>query len=239
VEGAFERANGGTLLLDEISEMRVDLQAKPLRVLQEREFERVGGAAPITVDVRVIATTNRDLLAETRAGTFRLDLYYRLNVVSVRVPPLRDRASDIPLLVNHFLHRAADEAGKTIDAVSPEAMDLLQTHAWPGNVRELQHSVERAVVLATGPVLSASDFDAIHRLVNGDARERAAAVAKVSADRPAAVSLPSLNLADAEETLIAEALRSTNNNRTHAAALLGIGVRTLRKKLNAPDQANA
>jgi DNA-binding NtrC family response regulator len=239
VEGAFERANGGTLLLDEISEMRVDLQAKLLRVLQEREFERVGGAAPITVDVRVIATTNRDLLAETRAGTFRLDLYYRLNVVSVRVPPLRDRASDIPLLVNHFLHRAADEAGKTIDAVSPEAMDLLQTHAWPGNVRELQHSVERAVVLATGPVLSASDFDAIHRLVNGDARERAAAVAKVSADRPAAVSLPSLNLADAEETLIAEALRSTNNNRTHAAALLGIGVRTLRKKLNAPDQANA
>jgi DNA-binding NtrC family response regulator len=239
VEGAFERAHGGTLLLDEVSEMRVDLQAKLLRVLQEREFERVGGAAPITVDVRVIATTNRDLLAETRAGTFRLDLYYRLNVVCIRVPPLRNRASDITLLVQHFVQRAVEESGKAIDGVSPEAMNLLQAHAWPGNVRELQHAVERAVVLATGPVLRASDFDSVQTLVNGDAIERTIPLAVVSADRPAGISLSSLNLADAEDTLIAEALRSTNNNRTHAAALLGIGVRTLRKKLNAPGGGDA
>jgi DNA-binding NtrC family response regulator len=236
VEGAFERAHGGTLLLDEISEMRVDLQAKLLRVLQEREFDRVGGTAPISVDVRVIATTNRDLFAETGAGRFRLDLYYRLNVVSIRVPPLRDRASDIPLLVYHFLHRAAQESGKIVDAVSPEAMQLLQAHAWPGNVRELQHAVERAIVLATGSVLNANDFDAIERQ-DARARERSIPLVVSPQDTPSAISLPSLNLADAEESLIAEALRSTNNNRTHAAALLGIGVRTLRKKLNAPSEA--
>jgi DNA-binding NtrC family response regulator len=239
VEGAFERAHGGTLLLDEVSEMRIDLQAKLLRVLQEREFERVGGAGPISVDVRVIATTNRDLLAATRAGTFRLDLFYRLNVVSIHVPPLRDRASDIPLLAQHFVQRAAEESGKAIDAVSPDAMRLLQSHSWPGNVRELQHAVERAVVLATGPILTTSDFDAVQRLLDEGARERSMSFVASLADRPSAISLSSLNLADAEETLIAEALRSTNNNRTHAAALLGIGVRTLRKKLNAPGQPDA
>ena len=230
VDGAFERAHCGTLLLDEISEMRIDLQAKLLRVLQEREFERVGGTAPISVDVRVIATTNRDLLAETRTGNFRLDLFYRLNVVSIRVPPLRDRASDIPLLVQHFLMHAAEESGKDIESVSPEAMNLLQTHTWPGNIRELQHAVERAVVLATGPVLGVADFDGISRLLG----ENRTIEITLATKNNSAISLPTLNLAEAEESLIAEALRSTNNNRTHAAALLGIGVRTLRKKLNAP-----
>src|SRR5207302_10171497 len=133
-EGAFERANGGTLLLDEITEMRVDLQAKLLRVLQEREFERVGGSAMIKVDVRVIATSNRSLSAEVEAGTFRHDLYYRLNVVPITVPPLRERLSDVPMLAFHFAAKVAADSGKTIESIAPAAIELLQQYAWPGNV---------------------------------------------------------------------------------------------------------
>ena len=235
VEGAFERADGGTLLLDEISEMRVDLQAKLLRVLQEREFERVGGSHSITVDVRVIATTNRDLIAEVRRGTFRRDLYYRLNVIAIVAPPLRDRISDVPLLAHHFAARSAAEGGKQIDSISSEAIDLLQRYSWPGNVRELQHVVERAVVLARGHVLDAAAFDPIRRSLEED--RRSSIVARPSQPRANgeyAIALPSLDLGHAEELLIQEALRVANNNRTRAAALLGIGVRTLRKKLNAP-----
>ncbi len=238
VEGAFERANGGSLLLDEVSEMRVDLQAKLLRVLQEREFERVGGSQTISVDVRVIATTNRDLLTEIQRGTFRRDLYYRLNVVAISAPPLRDRLSDVPLLANHFALRMATESGKQIDAISPEAMTLLQSYAWPGNIRELQHVVERAVVLANGPVLDVSAFDIVRQAVehsgNGAAKRMLAALTDVATGPSCGLTLPSLNLADAESKLIAEALRASNDNRTHAAAMLGIGVRTLRKKLNGP-----
>ncbi|HEY4132694.1 MAG TPA: sigma 54-interacting transcriptional regulator, partial [Gemmatimonadaceae bacterium] len=238
VEGAFERANGGSILLDEVSEMRVDLQAKLLRVLQEREFERVGGSQTITVDVRVIATTNRELLTEVQRGTFRRDLYYRLNVVAISAPPLRDRLSDVPLLVNHFALRMAAETAKQIDGISPEAMSLLQSYTWPGNIRELQHVVERAVVLAAGPVLGVSAFDGVRQAVdnngNGVAKRTLGALADLEAGPPGAVTLPNLNLADAEVTLIDEALRASNGNRTHAAALLGIGVRTLRKKLNGP-----
>ncbi|MDX2185070.1 MAG: sigma 54-interacting transcriptional regulator [Gemmatimonadaceae bacterium] len=160
VEGAFERAHRGTLLLDEISEMRVDLQSKLLRVLQEQEFERVGGTSPIKVDVRIVATTNRNLAAESVAGTFRQDLYYRLAVIPILVPPLRDRPEDIPLLAYRFAMRTAQENGKDIKGISPEAMALLQRASWPGNVRELQHAVERAVILADQPVLQAFHFDA-------------------------------------------------------------------------------
>jgi len=243
-EGAFERADGGTLLLDEITEMRVDLQAKLLRVLQEREFERVGGTESIKVDVRVIATTNRDLLAEVEAGTFRRDLYYRLNVIAVVAPPLRDRLVDVPLLAHHFASRAATESGKEIDAISADAINLLQSHDWPGNIRELQHAVERAVVLSTERVLDASAFDTVRRAVNrriqgnagvGDAGAGFALdTGETAKNGNHSVSLPSLDLAAAERALIQEALRATNNNRTHAATLLGIGVRTLRKKLNVP-----
>src|SRR5438093_3361533 len=151
--GAFERADGGTLLLDEISEMRLDLQPKLLRVLQEREFERLGGAGPIKVDVRIIATTNRNLEGEVASGRFREDLYYRLSVFPIMVPPLRERRDDIPVLVHRFAARAASETGKDIQGFAPEALELLCAHDWPGNVRQLQHAVERAVILSTEPIL--------------------------------------------------------------------------------------
>src|SRR5688572_24155013 len=147
VEGAFERANGGTLLLDEITEMRLDLQAKLLRVLQEQEFVRVGGTSTISVDVRIVATTNRDLDQAVEAGMFRRDLYYRLSVMPIRIAPLRDRPEDIPLLAHHFAQRAASDAGREISAIAPDALALLQRYHWPGNVRELQHAVERAIIL--------------------------------------------------------------------------------------------
>jgi DNA-binding NtrC family response regulator len=238
VDGAFERADGGTLLLDEISEMRVDLQAKLLRVLQEREFERVGGSESISVDVRVIATTNRDLTVEIQRGTFRRDLFYRLNVIAITAPPLRERLSDVPLLAHHFAARAAAESGKKIEGITAEAIDLLQSYLWPGNVRELQHAVERAVVLADQPTLGASAFDSVRRALDV---KRDAAAARMVQFAPMqtsdeAITLPTLDLGKAEDALIAEALRVSNNNRTHAAGLLGIGVRTLRKKLNSPSR---
>ncbi|HEY8484234.1 MAG TPA: sigma-54 dependent transcriptional regulator [Longimicrobiales bacterium] len=238
VKGAFERANRGTLLLDEISEMRLDLQAKLLRVIQEQEFERVGGTTPVRVDVRIVATTNRDLAAEVRKGTFREDLYYRLSVVTIRVPPLRERLSDIPLLVERFAQRTAKEIGKKIVGIAPETIEMLQRYSWPGNVRELAHAVERAVILSTDPVLkpSAFDLDGLGVLSRdggagaggGPSGEAAAAGDGVVP----AVSLTSLNIAEAENVLIQRALALTGHNRTRAAELLGISVRTLRNKLN-------
>src|SRR6478609_1325281 len=159
VEGAFERAHGGTLLLDEISEMRLDLQAKLLRVLQEQEFERVGGSVAIKVDVRIIATTNRDLAAFSAAGHFRQDLYYRLGVIPVRLPPLRERKEDIPLLAYRFAAQYGQEIGKEVKGITPQALELLQQYDWPGNVRELQHAVERAVILTPEPLLPLHAFD--------------------------------------------------------------------------------
>jgi transcriptional regulator with GAF, ATPase, and Fis domain len=153
VEGAFERAHRGTLLLDEISEMRLDLQAKLLRVLQEQEFERVGGTVPIKVDVRIIATTNRDLAAEAAAGRFRQDLYYRLSVIPMSIPSLRERTEDIPLLAFRFAMRTAEDTGKRLDGIAPETLSVLQRYPWPGNVRELQHVIERAVILSPDPML--------------------------------------------------------------------------------------
>src|SRR5437763_4592533 len=159
VVGAFERAHSGTLLLDEISEMRLDLQAKLLRVLQEQEFERVGGTVAIKVDVRVVATTNRDLATFAAAGQFRQDLYYRLSVIPVRLPPLRERKEDIPLLAYRFASHYAQEIGKEVTGISSDGLALLQAYDWPGNVRELQHAVERAVTLASGPMLLPVHFD--------------------------------------------------------------------------------
>jgi DNA-binding NtrC family response regulator len=243
VKGAFERAHRGTLLLDEISEMRLDLQAKLLRVLQEQEFERVGGTSPISVDVRVIATTNLDLAARVASGGFREDLFYRLSVVPIRVPPLRERTEDVPILANFFAQRAATEMGKRITGLDPSALELLQQHDWPGNVRELAHTIERAVIMSPGPVLQARSFDLrghgalLPHAPPALAAATSAGAGSTGADVPTdgAIVLHTLNLDEAEARLIERALQATGNNRTRAADLLGISVRTLRNKLNRPD----
>jgi DNA-binding NtrC family response regulator len=242
--GAFERANGGTLLLDEISEMRLDLQPKLLRVLQEREFDRLGGTGPVQVDVRVIATTNRDLAAEAAAGRFRQDLYYRLSVFPITVPPLRERRDDIPLLAYKFAARAAADAGKDFQGFDPDALELLRSHSWPGNVRELQHAVERAVILSTEPLLHAHLFahvTAEPRRPAGAAARRAGALRNGGRgdEESGAHTLvvPTLDLMDIERRVIDHALSVSGGNRTRAAALLGIDVRTLRRKLNGPSRA--
>jgi len=296
VAGAFERAHGGTLFLDEISEMQIDLQAKLLRALQEQEFERVGGTSSVKVDVRVVATTNRDLANYVREGKFRADLFFRLAVVPVRVPPLRERREDVVVLANAFARRSAEENGKPVRSISPDAVAMLRMYAWPGNVRELQHSVERAVIMSSDEALRAHDFslpgvalagrpgrsqaagaspttpedaEALRRIAaRGDTAARAHALWSFTANksamgtqppqqpRPAGgltygdasmeetddaeqggddgttVVLHNLDVRQAEESLIQEALRQTDGNRTRAAELLGINPRTLRNKLN-------
>jgi Response regulator containing CheY-like receiver, AAA-type ATPase, and DNA-binding domains len=257
VEGAFERAHGGTLLLDEISEMRLDLQAKLLRVLQEQEFERVGGSMAIKVDVRIVATTNRDLAVYAAAGHFRQDLYYRLSVIPVRLPPLRERRDDIPLLAYRFATHYAQEIGKEIKGISSEAIDLLQGYEWPGNVRELQHAVERAVILSSDPVVPVHAFDGQRFGLSGAwSGPTPARIATRGVDLAAltsgattqttaltvpegAVVLTSLNVNDAEAKLIERALEVARGNRTKASELLGISVRTLRNKLNGSRGAEA
>jgi DNA-binding NtrC family response regulator len=237
--GAFERAHTGTLLLDEISEMRLDLQSKLLRVIQEQEFERVGGTQAIKVDVRLIATTNRDLKAEVEAGKFRSDLYYRLNVVPIHTPALRERVDDIPRLVQHFLQRSADHQGISVPAVAPETLELLQRYRWPGNLRELANAIERALILSRGSVLQPSAFQEQLRDVGvgAIASGRAAAPVPTVADAvsaAASVEPPSFDLDEIERRAIARALEATGGNRTRAAKLLGISERTLRNKLNVP-----
>ena len=253
VEGAFERANRGTLLLDEISEMRLDLQAKLLRVLQEQEFERVGGTSPIKVDVRIVATTNRDLAHEADQGTFRQDLYYRLSTIPVLIPPLRDRPEDIAVLALRFAMRTAAELGKKIDGLSPDALDAMQHYPWPGNIRELQHVIERAVILTPDPMIHAhclegTRFGLAHSLGAPSIRPRSipmpgavsvaarTALPAVTTAANGTIALASLNVADAERVLIQHALTAADNNRTKATELLGISVRTLRNKLNGPGK---
>jgi DNA-binding NtrC family response regulator len=239
VQGAFERAHGGTLLLDEISEMRLDLQAKLLRVIQEQEFERVGGSQAIQVDVRLVATTNRDLQADVESGRFRQDLYYRLNVVPIHLPPLRERSEDVPMLVHHFVNRAAQQLGIEVAGVSPAALALLQARTWPGNIRELANVVERAVILGGGGMLGPEAF-AEDRYRPGAASApgggpaRAGAAAEGQAGVPAPPPADVLNLDELEAITIQRALAVTGGNRTRAAKLLGISERTLRNKLNAP-----
>jgi DNA-binding NtrC family response regulator len=231
VEGAFERANGGTLLLDEITEMRQDLQSKLLRVLQEQEFERVGGTSTIVVDVRIVATTNRNLEQVVEQGEFRRDLFYRLSVMPIFIPPLRERPEDIPILAHHFAQRAAADIRREISAIAPDALALLQRYDWPGNVRELQHAVERAVILTPGSVLTAASFDSIRATVTGRRTSLTSVAAAPSADPDGSVVLTTLDLDEAEAVLIEQALRATGGNRTKAAALLGVSDRTLRNKL--------
>ncbi|HWP03428.1 MAG TPA: sigma-54 dependent transcriptional regulator [Gemmatimonadaceae bacterium] len=250
VPGAFERADGGTLLLDEVSEMRLDLQAKLLRAIQEQEFERVGGTQPVRVDVRIVATTNRNLRAEVQAGRFRADLYYRLNVLPVKVPPLRERREDIPLLVQHFVELHARGHNVRPPEVSAEAMTLLVEHQWPGNVRELAHAVERALILAGGGrVLQPMHFP---DLTPADSNRPSSHLSHITPASLPAVVLPGTesateadgrdrgshpmdiyDLNELERIAIARALEATNGNRCRAAKLLGISERTLRNKLKA------
>ncbi|MDQ2931793.1 MAG: sigma-54 dependent transcriptional regulator [Gemmatimonadota bacterium] len=238
VEGAFERANKGTLLLDEISEMRLDLQAKLLRVLQEQEFERVGGTSTIRVDVRVIATSNRDLAADAAAGRFRQDLYFRLSVIPLRIPALRERLEDIPMLAYRFAMRAARDVGKQITTIEPEAIQLLQRYPWPGNVRELEHAVERAVILSAGPILGVRSFEGqrLGPVANVPGGPAGQTPPQVADSREGGIVLHTLDVGEAEAVLIQHALAATGNNRTKAAELLGISVRTLRNKLNGPTR---
>ncbi|NCC52494.1 MAG: sigma-54-dependent Fis family transcriptional regulator [Spartobacteria bacterium] len=223
-KGRFELADGGSLFLDEISEIEPAVQVKILRVLEERRFERVGGADTIDVDVRLIAATNRHLEQMVSEKTFREDLYYRLHVVVINMPPLRDRKDDIPLLAQSFLRDFACENNRVVDGFTAEAMDTLLAYSWPGNVRELRNVVERMVVLSSHERLTVNDIPTSVR--------KATAVPLGVASAPTPAPASSLSLDEAEKQLIINALRANNNHRTKAAAQLGISRRTLHRKLN-------
>jgi two-component system, response regulator FlrC len=218
--GKFEAADGGTLLLDEISEMDIRLQAKLLRALQEREIDRLGGAAAVKVNVRILATTNRDLMAEVQRGAFREDLYFRLNVVSLHIPPLRERPGDIAALAEHFARRYADVNGLPFRPLSREAMLRLTSHGWRGNVRELENVIHRAVLLADGAAIG---IEAIE-LGSSAASMQPMAGGGIT-------SLVGRRMEEVERDLIIETLGHTLGNRTHAATILGISIRALRNKL--------
>ncbi len=217
--GRFELADGGTLLLDEISEINLSLQAKLLRVLQEREFERVGGHDTIKVDVRIVATTNRDLQKEVQKGRFREDLFYRLHVIPIHIPPLCERKDDIPALAAHFLEKYTEENNKRISGISEKAMKMLLDYHWPGNVRELENFVERAVVIC-------KDSEIDERHIPSDLLTR---TPLETSDDGLRVGL---TVHDVERMLIFKTLNAHGGNRTVAARVLGISSRTLRNKLN-------
>lgn len=229
--GKFEEADGGTLLLDEISEMDVRLQAKLLRAIQEREIDRVGGKSPVKVNIRIIATSNRDLQAEARAGRFREDLFYRLNVVNLQLPALRERPADILALAEHFAARYAKANSLPTKVLSADAKNFLARHHWAGNVRELENTMHRAVLLATGQEI---DVNAI-RLPDGSRLEDASlgGVVQKAAAAADAVSrgFVGKTVAEVEQDLILQTLDHCLGNRTHAANILGISIRTLRNKL--------
>lgn len=242
--GKFELAQGGTILLDEISEMELGLQAKLLRVLQEREVDRVGGKDPVSIDVRVLATTNRNLEDSVREGKFRADLYYRLNVIPITLPPLRERRSDIKLLTEHFMRQYLGEKAPTLPA---EVLEALMSHPWPGNIRELQNAVQRAAILSCGKTPRQADFllsmnpdtqlDTLRGQVSSGARIHDAVDTVVDSQQLGESGAPlqirsGTTVQEMERALIMETLRATGDNRTEAARLLGISIRTLRNKLH-------
>ncbi|MGQ0612291.1 MAG: sigma-54-dependent transcriptional regulator [Planctomycetaceae bacterium] len=216
-KGKFELAEGGTLFLDEIGEIPLGIQVKLLRVLQEREVEPVGGEGPVRIDVRLVCATHRDLDAMVRDQQFREDLYYRIKVIVLRVPPLRERSEDIRELAAHFLGLANERNGRRVAAFSPAALERLKAYAWPGNVRELENVVEQAVVLAQGATIEAGDLP---EEITGDKGPQE--VLRITVGT---------SLAQTEKDLILETMRKTGGNKTLAAKMLGIGVRTLYRKL--------
>jgi DNA-binding NtrC family response regulator len=233
--GRFEQCSGGTILLDEIGDMPLPLQAKILRLLQEQAFQRVGGTETVTTDVRIIAATHRDLQALVAEGAFRADLYYRLAVLTIELPPLRERGDDLGVLVRHFLARYNREFGTAIQEIAPDAMAMLQAHTWPGNVRELQSVIKRALLRAHGPVLMASSLPVL-------------AVAAPAAGSASTLDLDAMILAnlapdtddlygrihrEVDRLLLARVLEYTTGNHRHAARLLGIARQTMRTKLQA------
>ncbi len=235
--GKFELANGGTILLDEISEMDLALQAKLLRVLQESEIDRVGGTETVRVDVRILATTNRDLEEWVKEGKFRQDLFFRLNVIPLRLPPLRERGEDVLELTRFFVDLYVREYKLAPTALSEEALDWIRKHSWPGNVRELQNLMERAVLLANGRAVTPRHFlmdsDEWPLFEDDDPAPQSDTVPQDEAvDAQAVAAGPVIPLHEMERIMIMKGLQATAGNRTQAAELLGISVRTLRNKLN-------
>jgi DNA-binding NtrC family response regulator len=224
--GRFEEASGGTLLLDEISEMDLRLQPKLLRAIQEREIDRVGGTQPVRVDVRIIATSNRRLEDEVAAGRFRNDLYFRLNVVTLRLPPLRERRQDIPALARHFVAKYAELNGVLVPQLTAEALRALLDHPWPGNVRELENTIHRAVVLAENGVIGAGGL-----LPDGSGHRQPQIAGEPDGSAATGAALVGRTVAAVEQDLILDTLVHCLGNRTHAATILGISIRTLRNKL--------
>jgi two-component system NtrC family response regulator/two-component system response regulator HydG len=227
--GRFEMADGGTLFLDEIGDISLTVQVKLLRFLEEREFERVGGNRTYKVDVRIVAATHRDLRKKIEDGSFREDLYYRLNVIEISIPSLRERAGDIPVLAHHFLKKFAHESGKEVRAISDEALALLLQHPWPGNVRELENAMERAVVLANEPVLTPVHFPTLRR-------PGAAPAAPTAATTPTGVAIPGSTLASIEREAILRTLEAVGGSTSRAAAMLRISPRKIQYKLKEYQQ---
>ena len=219
--GKFEAAEGGTLLLDEISEMDIRLQAKLLRAVQEREIDRLGGTAPVRINVRILATTNRDLLAEVAAGRFREDLYFRLNVITLRLPPLRERPADVAALADHFAHKYAEANGVPYRRFSSTAVARLSANVWRGNVRELENVVHRAVLLAEGAEIEAAAIE----------HSPGSSMHTATRSTPPTEIPVGRRMEDVERDYILQTLNHTMGNRTHAATILGISIRALRNKL--------
>ncbi|MBI5491410.1 MAG: sigma-54-dependent Fis family transcriptional regulator [Deltaproteobacteria bacterium] len=236
-QGKFEQADTGTILLDEISEMDIRLQAKLLRIIQEKEVERLGGKSPIPLDIRIIATTNREMKKEVAAGRFREDLFYRLNIFPLLLPPLRERGGDIVHIADHFLNKFAAKYSRRVEVISDEALDLIKRNRWRGNIREMENTIERAVLVSQGKTLElehllmGQDDAELDIIEKDEAACTGPAPGKASNDKTNNENANNMTLREMEKGLICKTLDGVEGNRTRAAKVLGISVRTLRNKL--------